>query len=253
MGALPAALESAAMAVQPLVSPLLISDECFNTLVLQLDVLDFACLRQTLSTVAGYGVVLFACVLKLPLILNIWRTKGADGLSAVAVYIECTMYSAVLVFYTSLGSPLSTYGEKYALLGQDFIVVLLMWYYTRTSVPKMLFITLVYIAIVTGMSSLPFELKPYLIGYSSMGAIISRVPQIVTNARNGHTGVLSLGSLAAAVSGAVVRLLTILQDVKDPTAIFGEVLPLSLNSMILMQVIWYQSATKQHFAKAKKE
>jgi len=239
---------------RPIVSPLFISDACFDTLVLDLDIFHVACLKQTLSTCAGYAIVVFAAVLKLPLILNIVRHKSVDSLATSSVYLETTMYLAVLVYYYFLQSPLSTYGEKYVLLAQNLVICVLIWVYGKKSILFQLASTVGFGAVAFGMIYvLPPPLRPYLIVYSSFGAITSRVPQILLNFRNGHTGILSLASLGAAVAGASVRLLTVLQDVDDKMAVVGELLPLGLNIAILLQVVSYRESTRRHLAKEKKE
>ncbi|GBG26807.1 Mannose-P-dolichol utilization defect 1 protein [Hondaea fermentalgiana] len=247
------ALRDALNLTRPLVSPLLISDGCFDSLVLDLNVADTLCLKETLSKVAGYGIIVMATVLKLPLILNILKARSVDGLSTTSVYLETSMYVAVLVYHAMLGSPFSTYGEKYVLLAQNMVIVGLIVYYGRKGGAFALASAAGLAVVTVGMLSLPPEMRPLLILYSSGGAVFARSPQIYANFVNGHTGVLALSTLAVSVGGGLVRLLTVIQEVGEPVAILGEISPLFFNSIILAQIIWYRKSTAEHFAKYKRE
>lgn len=236
------------------VSPLFISDQCYDTLVMELNVFDKECLLSTLSTCAGLGIVVLSLLLKLPIANNMYLAKSADGLSLTSLYLETSMYLSVLCYFFMLEppAPFSTYGEKYSLMAGNFLLASLAWTYSGKG-------WLFRIASVAGLvacfflfTNLPPDMRKYLIYYSSSGALLARTPQIMMNFRNGHTGVLSLGSLVAAISGAVVRVLTVLKQVPDFLAAAGELLPLSLNIVILIQVILYRQATKDHFAKLEK-
>jgi mannose-P-dolichol utilization defect protein 1 len=243
---------------RPLLSPWLVSDACFDSLVLRWNVLDVACIKLALSKAAGYGIVVFSSVLKVPLILNIARSRSVAGLSTAAVYVETTMYLAVLAYHLAIGSPFSTYGEKYGLVAQNLLITALLWRYGSKSLAFCL-LSLAglagVLAVIAAAAGDPAH-RHALILYSSAGAVVSRVPQIYINWSNGHTGVLSLGTLFAAVLGGAVRLLTVLNEVDDLFAVGGEVVPLLLNVVILAQIVVYGSATKAHMdklSKAKRE
>mmetsp|Transcript_4366 Transcript_4366/g.6489 ORF Transcript_4366/g.6489 Transcript_4366/m.6489 type:complete len:251 (+) Transcript_4366:91-843(+) len=236
------------------VSPLLISDTCFDRLLLDLDLLHVECLKATVSKVAGYGILVFSSVLKLPLILNILASKSVSGLSASSIYLEATMYAASLVYHYYLGSPFSTYGEKYVLLLQNSAIATMIWYFTKKPLWYCFMCVGILVGSIYAMLILPAAFRHYLILYCTFGAFFSRVPQIAINFKNGHTGVLSPLTLFMGVFGALVRLLTVIQEVDDIYAIVGEALPLSLNVIILLQIIFYRNKTKQFFEdKRKKE
>jgi len=238
---------------RPLLSPLVVSDACFDSLVLEWNVFDVACIKAALSKGAGYGIVVFSSVLKLPLIINIVRSQSVAGLSTLSVYLEATMYAAVLVYHRTLGSPFSTYGEKYALLAQNILISALIWIFGRKSMIFMIGSAVMLIGVLAAMINLPKYLSHFLILYSSTGAVVSRVPQITANFINGHTGVLSFATLLMAVVGAFVRLLTVIQEVDDTFAILGETLPLLLNLVILFQIQFYKESTKAYLMKLKKD
>mmetsp|Transcript_18186 Transcript_18186/g.35719 ORF Transcript_18186/g.35719 Transcript_18186/m.35719 type:complete len:250 (+) Transcript_18186:188-937(+) len=238
---------------RPLLSPLIMSDYCFDSLVMDLNILDVPCLKEAVSKAAGYGIVVFSSILKLPLISNIVTTASVDGLSTTSVYLETTMYASTLIYHAFLGSPFSTYGEKYILLAQNIVVIFFIVLYGRKTAGFALMSAIGFALSVAGMVNLPEEYRPLLILYSGSGAIFARSPQIYTNLKNGHTGVLSLFTFAAAVVGGIVRLLTILQEVDDTIAALGDLLPLAFNTFILFQILYYRRATMEHFAKLKKE
>lgn len=232
---------------RPLVSPLLVTDACFDTLVMDLDVLDAVCVKQALSKAVGYAIILFATILKLPLVLNILRSKSVAGLSTSSVYLETTMYAAVLAYHTGLGSPFSTYGEKWGLVAQNVVISALIWRFAKKSWLFVLASAAGFVGVAAAMASLPADLRHYLILYTSVGACASRLPQIYSNFTNGHTGVLSQATLVSAVVGPSARLFTVLQEVDDAWAALGEIMPLALNAVILAQLLAYKAATKAHF------
>jgi len=81
-------LVQALNATRPLVSPWIVSDSCFDALALEWDLVNNPeCVVQAASKAAGYGIVVAASALKLPVIYNIVHTNSVDGLSLSSVYL----------------------------------------------------------------------------------------------------------------------------------------------------------------------
>lgn len=239
-------------AIRPLVSPLFISDGCFDSLLVHWNHRDIECLKQTISKVAGYGIIALASILKLPLIINIVKAGSTVGLATSSIYLEISMYASNLVYNIFIESPISTYGELYVILAQNLFISMLIWKFNSKSIMFCLGSVIGFVLMVLGFLALPKEYWPSLMLYSTVCACASRLPQIITNFQNGHTGVLSLITLLLGVAGAFVRLLTLLQEVNDIFAVVGTLLPLVLNSIILLQIIYYHARTKAHFINNKK-
>jgi len=156
------------------------------------------------------------------------------------------MYLASLVFHVRNGSPVSTYGEKYTLLAQNLVITALAWRLGQRSAQHRLLASAAAALAVAAMVAAP---EPaWLAGAAVACAMAARVPQLVANARNGHTGVLSVGSQAVAVAGAAVRAATVAFEVANPAALASELLPLMLNLGLLAQLVAMRGATRAHFA-----
>lgn len=65
--------------VRFLVVPVFISDSCFDSLLVNYELTDTSCLKETISKVAGYGIVILSSILKVPVIVNIMQSGCVTG------------------------------------------------------------------------------------------------------------------------------------------------------------------------------
>lgn len=70
-------------------------------------------------------------------------------------------------------------------------------------------------------------------------SLSSKVPQILSNARNGSTGNLSAFAVFNALLGCLARLFTTKQEVNDPLIFWGFAGAAILNAVIAGQVVMY--------------
>lgn len=76
------------------------------------------------------------------------------------------------------------------------------------------------------------------------GIIVSRLPQIYTNYKNGNTGNLSALTVFMFAAGSSARIFTTLQEVDDFNILIGFLLSTSLNIILAIQIIYYWNSTK---------
>mmetsp|Transcript_35239 Transcript_35239/g.43492 ORF Transcript_35239/g.43492 Transcript_35239/m.43492 type:complete len:290 (+) Transcript_35239:295-1164(+) len=216
-----------------LVVPVFISDECFSSLLINYELADYVCIKDTVSKVAGYAIIVLSSFLKVPIIVNIMRSGTVSGLAISSVYIEISMYMTIFAYNYFIGSPISTYGETLVLMIQNFALCLLLWKYNKKSIGYQISTTTMF-AVFAGCVYITTE--PFywvLITWSITCSCLSKVPQIYTNFMLGHTGVLSIITSLMQVVGGLVRFLTVLNEVTDKLAITANGTALLLNILSL--------------------
>lgn len=243
---------TAAAAVVPFPLDLVFTPVCFQSLLVDFNVLnDVDCLKAVVSKTAGYAIVVLAAILKLPIVINILRNKSVSGLSAKSLYLENSMYVCHFTYNYLRGSPFSTYGESFPILMQNLVITALMWKYNKTSMVAVASLLMAFVCLGFAASSCPPEWQFVLIGWVMTASIISRMPQITSNFFNGHTGILSVVTSGLQVSGALVRFMTVLLEVKDPLVRTSSMLSLTVNGTILLQIIYYWTPTRVELQRVK--
>ena len=71
-----------------------------------------ACFKYALSKALGYGVVVGSAGVKLPQVYNIVKSGGVAGLSPTSIVIEMASLVSSFAYFSALGYPFSTWGEK---------------------------------------------------------------------------------------------------------------------------------------------
>lgn len=216
------------------------------------DLSDVLCLKFLVSKLLGFGIVAGAAIVKVPQILNIVRRSTVVGMSRTAVYLEvlCTLWTAL--YNVVEGNPFSTYGESVFVCVQNIIIAMLMWAYAeKGQAPSTLHMAGV-AAILGAAAAAPFNLPPqylpYLFTASTIMFIFARLPQIITNYTQGHTGNLAVLTCFMNFAGVAARIFTTLQEVDDPIILGNFVVSTILNGTILLQCIMYWNATQVKLA-----
>lgn len=205
-------------------------------------------------------MTLASTIVKAPIITNILTAQSASGLEPVAVYLETAMYLSTTLYFAILGEAFNEYGENVFLLLQNAMILALMWVYLRKEAAHILAVVGGYAAFTAAAFALPpgeggalFEsggllgilpCTPVLVALPVPLMLFSRLPQIATNFRNGHTGVQSKITMTLNTLGAFVRVFTTLQKEKYDTAalvtIFSSV---ALNFTLAAQCFAFSTAT----------
>jgi mannose-P-dolichol utilization defect protein 1 len=93
--------------------------QCYVSLVEDLNVTDTHCLKYALSKGLGLGMVAGGAILKVPQIISVVSSGSAKGLS-LSSYVLDTAATAITVAYNiRKENPFSTYGELGFLLVQN--------------------------------------------------------------------------------------------------------------------------------------
>jgi hypothetical protein len=89
---------------------------------------------------------------------------------------------------------------------------------------------------------------PYLISYNNLKilqglsiplSITSKVPQIISNYRNGSTGQLSVFTMFNYLTGSATRVFMMMTEVSDPVIFWGFIVAACLNTVLAAQMVYY--------------
>jgi mannose-P-dolichol utilization defect protein 1 len=229
--------------------------------------LDVPCAKLVISKVLGYGIVAGSALVKMPQILKIMRAASVAGLSGASINIEMLASTCSFAYYIGLGYPFSTWGENLFLFLQNAVIVTLYFGYSRGS-----FVSPAYVAAATAFAAVGASLYLRLLPTVAMPAglcaslelkaceltsegiagglpilllLFSRLPQIVQNFQQGHTGMLAVPTYALNTLGSLARVFTILQEVNDVLVLGGTISAFLQNFTIILQMVLYRSANRK--------
>jgi len=192
-------------------------------------------------------------LVKLPQIINIGRTLTVKGFSEVSLateFLACLSYCA---YNLKMGFPFKTWGEMALIAVQVGIQMVLYWSLTteRVSVaPRAVGILLTSLAVYALMQDLmPAEFLPVLGMVPTVLGSVARVPQIVLNFRQGHTGNQSVITWGMSAAGNVVRVITTLAALGDMVILAGHFFAGVLNLTLVAQILVYWKQTQEALSK----
>lgn len=204
-------------------------------------------MKLLISKLLSYAIMVGALVQRVPQILKIWPSGTVQGLSAFMFLMDSVGYTITVAYNRDRGYAFSTYGENYFLLLQGMVIVLLIFWYSRAM------LSVYFLGVAAGYTALCYTLfAPRVLNSQQVEALylatipifcVGRVPQIIKNFVNGHTGALAMFPLVLAVVGAAARIFTTLQETSDSNVLLGYVLGGGLNTILLLQILFYWSAT----------
>mmetsp|Transcript_27431 Transcript_27431/g.38268 ORF Transcript_27431/g.38268 Transcript_27431/m.38268 type:complete len:264 (+) Transcript_27431:42-833(+) len=224
------------------------------------------CIEIFMSKALGLAIVMGSAIMKLPQIIAI-LPGDTTGLSLPTFAIESVNFSIIVMYNYLQGYPVSTWGENFFLLLQNYVIILLILIYRKqlfslwTIGGLLLYGTGIWMvssgflealkplelqirsegsAIFTVVLAGPGALESILALCTNVMAPFSRVLQIHKNWSEGSTGQLSLPTTFLAAAGSVVRGLTILKEVPDPILLRAVALSVVLNTTVLAQIIFYR-------------
>ncbi|CAG8542952.1 302_t:CDS:1 [Acaulospora colombiana] len=225
----------------------LIGEKCYTSLVEELNVRDIDCLKLLISKGLGVGIVLGGALVKLPQIIKIVSARSSRGLSFEGFVLETVSLGISFAYNFRQGNPFSTFGESVFLTVQNIIILLLILNYSNRT--KDLITTI--LAVVTSAYALTqswiiSDLNlTYLQTLTIPISLLSKIPQILTNYRNGSTGQLSALAVFGFALGSLARIFTTITEVDDSIILSGFVLTSTLNLILAAQIIMYWNADKK--------
>jgi len=225
----------------------LMTPECFESLVVDLDFSNVSCLKLAISKALGLGIVVGSSLVKLPQVLKIAGSGSADGISFTGILLELIAITFSGVYSYSNNFPFSAYGESVFLAIQTAVIGLLVLTFSQGKLKAILFGALYAGALWSLMNPMitPVSLLWYGQAANIPMILLGKLIQIMTNFRNGHTGQLSAVTCFLLSLGAIARIFTSVQETGDNIVILTYVCSSVVNTIIALQVILYWNSTSE--------
>ena len=103
-------------------------EDCFDSFFTRFDFFsDPTCLKFTISKTLGYAIVGGATIYKVPQIKKILSDQSAKGISSFSYYFETIAFIQTLGLSMHLGMDFSIYGDAILIIGQNAVVIFLIW------------------------------------------------------------------------------------------------------------------------------
>ncbi|OLL23578.1 Mannose-P-dolichol utilization defect 1 protein, partial [Neolecta irregularis DAH-3] len=229
----------------------LIGPKCYRTLVENLDLYDELCLKFAISKVLGVGIVLGGAIVKLPQLVTLLSSQSGHGVSVIAYILETAATIISLVYSARQGFSFSTYGEGLFISIQNILITLLIMYFARRRAALVGLIGLIIVgcySLFTTSSSTLAILQALTIPLN----LLSKVPQIASNFKKKSTGQLSAFAVFNYLLGSLARVFTTITEVSDPLVLWGYVLAVVLNAVLVIQMVIYWTGAKKGQVKPRK-
>lgn len=234
-----------------------IGQECYTTLVYNLDFSSRHCVKYAISKALGLGIVVFGSIMKVPQILNIVNGRSARGISLLMYTLEVVAYTISLAYAVRSKLPFSTYGENLSLTVQNMIITLLVIAYTPATKngmvnPSARSTQMTLAAAVMAIGSLALA-TPSVISSSTLTflqactipiSLASKVPQMLELYKDKSRGQLSSIVVFAQLLGTIARVFTTMTETDDKLLLYGFGLATVFNAIIAAQVMYYWNADK---------
>jgi mannose-P-dolichol utilization defect 1 len=220
---------------------LLVGKHCYAVLVENLDIFDVACVKLGISKALGLGIVVAGSIVKLPQLLKLINAQSGEGLSLSGYILETLAYTITLAYNVRLQFPFSTYGETAFIAVQNILIALLILHYSGRDVfaAGALGGLLAFAVPLFSANVVSYRHLQILQGLSIPLSLASKVPQIVTNFRNGSTGQLSAFTVFNYLAGSAARVFTTMTEVNDPVILGGFLASVLLNAVLAVQMVLY--------------
>jgi len=205
---------------------------------------EFECLKILLSKFLGYSILLGSLLVKVPQIVKIKWNKSGVGVSVLAETIMlAAIFGSMAYGYTS-EYPFSSYGDTFFLFIQTIMVIVLVLYYKKQYTLVAIYLVICsLLTILMFMKALPEQLVWNLAAISMVLGLTSRLWQAFCIWRNKSTGNLSAITMLMLFFGSLARIFTSIQETGDPTLIWTFILNTIANSILILQLGYYWSAT----------
>jgi len=214
-------------------------------------------LLHLVTNFLNYGMFAGGSMVKMPQVIAIVRTKTVKGISESSLAIETLACLCFCSYNFLMGHPFKTWGEMAMITLQCAIQVVLYWTLAADHLrvaPRAVAVVLVFVGIVALQKGcLPEALMPALGLAPTVLGSVSRLPQIIMNFNQKHTGNLSIITWGLSGVGNSVRIVTTLLTLSDPITLFGHAIAFILNFTLVFQILFYQSRTAEVVSKTKSE
>lgn len=201
-----------------------------------------------LAKLVDFGVLAGACIVKLPQVMKIVRSRSVLGISEASVVVEWVGYSLSCWYNLLMRYPFSAWGESSFVALQSSVILFLFWWLADgiDLQPRLgALVAVLVVAFLANVIEVPTAVIA-VIGLSPAGLfVVARVPQVLMNYQQGHTGQLAPATFALQLAGNAARLFTVLHDLGgDPVCLAQHGSAALLNAIILAQVVKYRRVNK---------
>jgi mannose-P-dolichol utilization defect protein 1 len=101
----------------------------------------------------GFGIIAFACIVKLPQILKIAKSRSASGLSMLSFELEQLALTVHATYGFILGLPFSAYGEAVVLILQNTLLLSQIYSFAKAPLWRPLLVTSIFGAVLSCVSA----------------------------------------------------------------------------------------------------
>ncbi|KAI3435809.1 hypothetical protein D9Q98_001867 [Chlorella vulgaris] len=203
--------------------------------------------KTLISKGLGYGILAGSVLVKVPQLLNVLRAGSAAGLSPLSCELETLGLVIAVTYGFLMGLPFSAFGETVALLVQNNLLLVLIYFYQRRSLARSM--TLLALLVGSGFFALSGNLTSSTItklyDFNNVTIIASRLPQILQNFNARSTGQLSLITYALNAVGAAARIFTSIQEKAGGAMLRGAIISTLFNAILALQIVIYGSKGKR--------
>ncbi|CAD6449007.1 2e8566a3-0143-484a-9ccf-8cac7ee7f0b5 [Sclerotinia trifoliorum] len=235
----------------------LIGEQCYKTLLLDIDPSHTECLKLGISKGLGVGIIAASSIVKIPQLLKLISSKSSSGISFLSYLLETSAYLISLAYNYRSEFPFSTYGETALIMVQNVVIAVLVLNYSGRASTAALFVAGLAASAFTLFSGnmLDMQQLAYLQAGAGVLGVASKLPQILTVWQEGGTGQLSAFAVFNYLAGSLSRIFTTLQEVDDKLILYGFIAGFALNAILALQMVYYwnsPSKTKSKKNKSKK-
>jgi mannose-P-dolichol utilization defect protein 1 len=171
----------------------ILGDECYQNLLLDINLESTDCLKLAISKGLGIGIIAASSVVKVPQILKLINSKSASGISFLSYLLETSAYLISLAYNVRQGFPFSTYGETGLIMAQNVVISVLVLNYSGRASIAAVFVAALATSAFTLFSKdlIDMNTLKLLQGGAGVLGVASKLPQILAVWQEGGTGQLS--------------------------------------------------------------
>lgn len=208
------------------------------------------CLTAVSTKLLGYFIIVASSIIKLPQLLKILSAQSASGLSFSGTLLELIAITFTAAYSYAKQFPFSAWGEAVFLFVETALIAFFTLWFNRNRIGSILFILICSATTYLLTSGLltPQQLW-YLQACNVPLAVGGKLIQASVNLTNKHTGHLSFITAFLLFIGCIVRILTSIQETGDKVVIITYAAASLANLVIVLQILFYWSATNRHLMK----
>jgi mannose-P-dolichol utilization defect protein 1 len=208
-------------------------------------VFEEACLKKVLVAGVNVGIMIGASGVKVPQILKCQRARSMAGLSWAAVIVELVALSLQIAYFVRVGHPFRTWGECLFLEVQTLFLLGQFAAFAPSKFTGFLPTMLTVLLSAGFVFALPDEFVYIAALIPAPLSSGSRIPQIIQNFRQGHTGQLAFVTCMLNFLGNLARIATTLSEITDNAVLLAHASTAVVNGMLVLQIFMYWGASRE--------